>query len=231
MVRIDVAVRQSVRAGQVLAHLGNTAITSPINGLVTALRVSSGSGPVPANAPLVTLQYQGFGIQVAIDPKYAYRAYGKPLKGVASLSFGASGFGCALVPGERSPESSAVSESSAQAGDMASQAGGAAPGAPAADSSAPGPVFQCLIPTAISAFEGETAKVGIEYATVRGALVLPVSAVAGTAQSGTVRLVTGSLSKVVPVRLGVSDGSVVQIVSGLALGDMVAASPPELGDS
>jgi membrane fusion protein, macrolide-specific efflux system len=202
-----------VTANQQVGSIGGRALTAPVDGKVVAIPAPAGVS-VPQNAPLLVIQYAGFGATAFVDPADAYRAQGDPVAGRANLQHGAAGFECSLAHPE------VTQDGSAQPGSDT------APAPPATG----GPALLCLIPKEIRAYEGERIQIGLEYPTVTGALVLPVGSVSGSAQSGTVRRHSdGSTGEQVRVQLGVSDGVVIQIVSGLSVGDRVSATPPELG--
>jgi membrane fusion protein, macrolide-specific efflux system len=202
-----------VATNQQVGSIGGRSLTAPVDGKVVAIPAPAGVS-VPQNAPLLVIQYAGFGAAAVVDPADAYRAQGDPVAGRANLQHGAAGFECSLARPE------AIQDGGAQQGSDTAPA----------PSGAGGPTLLCLIPKEIRAYEGERIQIGLEYPTVTGALVLPVGSVSGSAQSGTVRRYSdSSTGEQVSVQLGVSDGVVIQIVSGLSVGDRVSATPPELG--
>jgi hypothetical protein len=186
-------------------------------GTVTEIGVrAGGSVRLPSNMPVVTLRYDGFGVPITVSAENMYRVYGSPLGGLVSLVSGASGVDCHVVPAAAGASSGAASAPS-----------GPPAGAPVDGGSAT-LATTCLLPLSVNAYQGQPAKVGIRFATVKGALVLPVTAVAGGAQTGTVtRIAAGGKRTDVTVRLGVTDGVVVQILDGLSDGDTVAAQAPD----
>jgi macrolide-specific efflux system membrane fusion protein len=212
---LSVSNGEVVVANQPIGSIGGRPITAPAGGNVEAIRVPAGVS-VPPDSPLLVIEYAGFGAQAVVAPADAYRAQGEPVAGRASLQYGAAGFTCVLA----SPDATT---------------GGALPGsdqAAAAPADVGGRALVCLIPNDIRAYEGERIQVGVEYQTVKAALVLPVGSVSGSAQSGTVRRYSDSgPGALVAVQLGISDGVVVQIASGLSVGDRVSSTPPELGGS
>lgn len=84
----------------------------------------------------------------------------------------------------------------------------------------------CLVPLHIRAFPDMPAHLGIDMGAKPHVLALPLSAVTGSAQQGSVGLVSGGTVRNVEVRLGVSDGNYVQITSGLEQGDEVLSKAP-----
>lgn len=75
---------------------------------------------------------------------------------------------------------------------------------------------------------GLPAVLAVDAGTRRQVASLPLSAVAGQAERGLVTLRSGEKREEVEVRLGLSDGVSVEIVSGLKVGDVVSAVPPDL---
>lgn len=78
---------------------------------------------------------------------------------------------------------------------------------------------------------GLEAKVGLETARAEDVLTLPVEAVTGVTGSGVVTRVEGDARSPVTVELGISDGHLVEVRSGLDEEDVVLAYTPGLGSS
>lgn len=86
----------------------------------------------------------------------------------------------------------------------------------------------CSPTDAVDLYPGSAALIAVRAGRRKGVLTLPLSAVAGSAQRGTVARKTTTGFEQVDVELGISNGSVVEIVSGLAEGDEVSQTPPDL---
>lgn len=102
-----------------------------------------------------------------------------------------------------------------------------ATGAPVASASG---VVTCAVPAGITAFAGLGADLAITNGVAEGALVVPVTSVQGSVQTGNVWVVLpdGTQEKR-SVGLGLTDGEIVQITTGLAEGDQVLQFIP-IGD-
>ncbi|WP_207218970.1 secretion protein HlyD [Pengzhenrongella frigida] len=102
-----------------------------------------------------------------------------------------------------------------------------ATGAPAASVSGQ---VTCAVPAGITAFAGLGADIAITNGVADGAMVVPVTAVQGAVQTGNVWVVLpdGTQEKRA-VGLGLTDGEIVQITTGLAEGDQVLEFVP-IGD-
>ncbi len=90
----------------------------------------------------------------------------------------------------------------------------------------------CSLPGDVTAFPGLGADLEIVNGTAQDAVVVPVTAVQGTVQRGNVWVVAreGAEPEERQVALGLTDGEVVQITEGLALGDLVLAFVPVPAD-
>ena len=86
---------------------------------------------------------------------------------------------------------------------------------------------RCAIPAEQTVFAGLPATIGITVGTVEDALIVPTTAVQGGAGSGRVWVDTGAGEpEERTVTLGVSDGVSVEVVEGLAEGDMIRQFVP-----
>jgi hypothetical protein len=86
------------------------------------------------------------------------------------------------------------------------------------------------VPMTVHAVAGLRATLAVQSAVARHVLVLPIQAVAGSAQQGEVNYVApdGSVH-IRSVALGITDGAVVEIKVGLKAGDRVLTNAPHLG--
>ncbi|GAB2493151.1 efflux RND transporter periplasmic adaptor subunit [Nocardiopsis aegyptia] len=82
--------------------------------------------------------------------------------------------------------------------------------------------LSCRVPSDLRVFEGVTGKMSIATGGAENVMVIPVTAVRGTSESGEVIVIASDgTEEVREVELGVSDGSSVEVVSGLSVGDQV----------
>ena len=111
---------------------------------------------------------------------------------------------------------------------------GAEPAAPAVPDPYSGMVPQtttaqlwCRVPPGTTVFPGMSATLTVRTGEADGALLVPVTAVQGTVESGTVWLPgPDGTPQERPVRLGITDGTQVQVLEGLAEGDEVLQFTP-----
>ncbi|WP_346148868.1 hypothetical protein, partial [Kitasatospora cinereorecta] len=203
----DLAAGTAVRAGQELFRTGSAAATAPVGATLTRWLVPDGA-EVAAGVPVAELSYPGFGATAVLPPEAAYRILGGTLTARALITSGPGPFDCPIV------------QAPARAGgDQAQPAG--APGGGAA--------VVCAVPADVRVFDGLTGTVAVRSAEATGVLLLPKAAVAGSAQRGEVTVVAPDGARQVrEVGLGISDGSRVEITSGLAEHDRVTGTAPAL---
>ena len=92
-----------------------------------------------------------------------------------------------------------------------------------------GVIITCAAPADVHLFSGLAGIVAVQTGRAANVLALPVGAVAGTADVGLVSVRTAAGSYVTrKVKLGLTDGSFVEIRSGLTDGDVVRIPPPAL---
>jgi len=98
------------------------------------------------------------------------------------------------------------------------------------EATAGNPILFCAIPDDTRVLAGMPATAVIQLEKAENALVLPVEAVAGTIDSGSVYLQGNDGQPIVaPVKLGTTDGVRVVILDGLKEGDVVFVPGPWLG--
>jgi multidrug efflux pump subunit AcrA (membrane-fusion protein) len=87
---------------------------------------------------------------------------------------------------------------------------------------------RCAVPADQVVFAGLPATLDVTVGTVSGALVVPTTAVRGGAGSGVVWLDAGDGAgpQERPVTLGLNDGTLVEVLDGLAEGDRVRQFVP-----
>jgi len=146
-----------------------------------------------------------------------YRLLGAPTEAAVTLKGGPAPFTCTgLRVGATAPGTPTTPTDP-----------GVGTGSGGAGTSAGAGVVTCAIPAGVTAFAGLGADISITNGDVKDATVIPVTAVQGTFQSGNVWVVTpdgGSEER--PVTLGLTDGENIQVVGGLAVGDVILQYVP-----
>lgn len=151
-----------------------------------------------------------FSVSGPIAPEQQYRLLNRPTEAQITISGGPAPFTCSGVTiGAPTTSSTPVAPGSP-----------ATPTDPSAGSG--GPTVRCAVPAEITVFAGLTAKIVLAGGTATDVLIVPTTAVQGSAQTGTVYLAKpdGS-SEPIPVTLGITDGKNVEITGGLEKGQQI----------
>lgn len=153
---------------------------------------------LPAGLPVVQCTYPGFGLAAQVPAESAYTILSGDLRGKGEINNGPGPFDCPILSGALGADRQ------------------------------PGVSVVCAVPPNVRGIAGVGALLAIHSTLVKNALVLPRTSIRGAADSGVVGLIVNGRSESRTVTLGVSDGNVVQIVSGLSAGDRVTPTPPSL---
>lgn len=207
VIKVVVAVSTEVAAGQVIVQLkaGRTTIDvpSPDDGVIVEIPVTVGED-VARGELLATLAPRRFMVEAVVDPALLYRLYQPPIEISAQIDRGPAAFACPF--------------GSLGARDVS--------GDPLA-----APVYlTCSVPPSIRAFAGVRVKVVVTTGIAEHALLVPVQAVEGSADRGVVWVVeSNGMAQARQVRLGLTDGVRVQILSGLTDSERILEFPPSDG--
>ncbi|WP_043671346.1 hypothetical protein [Clavibacter michiganensis] len=151
-----------------------------------------------------------------------YRLVTQPTTATVAITSGPAPFECADL---RIGQPAASSAEGAGAGDGAS--GSTGEGSAAGASASTGATVSCAVPAGTRVFPGLAAEITVPAGQAADVLTLPTTAVEGLADTGNVWLASDSGEpEERAVGLGISDGKVVQITTGLAEGDMVLEFVP-----
>jgi hypothetical protein len=166
---------------------------------------------VPRGLPVARIRYLGFGIEAATPPDLAYRIFSRHISAKGEIRDGPAAFDCPVLNPAALPS---LPDPNANQGNSGSAGSG--------------PSIVCAVPRSVYAVTGLRAFVAVRSAVARNVLTLPIGAVAGTAERGAVWLIDKhGRAHEHSVRLGVTDGAVVEIKSGLRVGDRVGAVAPD----
>ncbi len=166
-----------------------------------------------------SIQQSSFRATGSITPLDQYRLVKMPKSATVSIDGGPEPFKCgdltigAATAAEPSGGSNDPAEES-EFQDQPSEGGG-------------GDAISCRVPEDVRVFDGLTMSMEVDAGTAEDVLVVPVTAVRGLVDTGTV-WVTGEDGDSVerPVSLGISDGNVVEITKGLEEGESVLEFVP-----
>lgn len=165
-----------------------------------------------------------FSVGGSLSPEQQYRLLNRPTEAQVAITGGPAPFTC-----------TGLTISSALAGASTDTSSTAASGAGTSTSS--GTTIRCAVPATVTVFSGLAAKLTISGGVAKDVLVVPITAVEGSAQTGVVytQKAGGSPEKHA-VTIGLTDGTNVEITSGLAKGDLIlqfvpgAAKSPDCTD-
>jgi biotin carboxyl carrier protein len=145
-----------------------------------------------------------------LSPDQQYRLVGAPTQAAVTLTGGPAPFECTGLRVGAAPTTATQ-----QVSDGTASASG---------------TVTCAIPAGITAFPGLGATIEVTNGTAADAVVVPITAVQGTVQSGNVWVVAADgTSEKRAVALGLTDGKNVQVTEGLAAGDTVLEFIPVPG--
>jgi biotin carboxyl carrier protein len=198
-VAFDVKAGTNVERGQRLATVDGKAVTAPAAGWVEALSVPDGAS-VEARIPVLELRTSGFAVSAEMAASDANRFAGETPKARTQIENGPG-------PEKCQPVEPGGGEGSAD-GDTR-------------------PVL-CLLRPGLAIAPGMPALLALSFTSSNEVPSLPTTAVAGSFQVGLVAKVESGRVRNVKVGLGASDGTTVQITSGLEVGDMVRAAAPNI---
>jgi hypothetical protein len=207
-------------------------------GATFAGRLVDDRSAVTAGMPIVSARYAGYGITADIDASQAYRITGS-LSGVeAQIKNGPGPFACtvlgtiAALPEGTIPEPPATPPTPPAAGASAPAAvvGPTSEARPPQQPSQPtGLRLVCTPPADVKMINGAAVSIEVTTDKATNVLVLPVEAVAGGQGKGKVDIVRPDRTRESrDVVLGLSDGKVIEIKSGLTGDETVAVPAPNL---
>jgi pyruvate/2-oxoglutarate dehydrogenase complex dihydrolipoamide acyltransferase (E2) component len=103
---------------------------------------------------------------------------------------------------------------------------------PAGVTAGTGTTARCEVPLGIPVFAGMAASVAVQAGTATDVLTLPITAVQGSVRAGNVWVVEDDGTPVeTPVTLGLTDGQVIEVTSGLTEGQTVLEFVPVADDT
>lgn len=188
-------------------------VFAPSSGTLSALDVLPGQA-VSVGQTLGQVAPPSFNVTASIAPALQYRLKQRPNDAQVVISGGPAPFTCTGL----------TITTPVGGGGQGSGGNGAVPAAAGAVAAAS---VTCSVPADVRVFPGLAAEVTISAGAASEVLVVPTTAVEGGAETGVVWIVEADGShREHPVKLGLTDGSMVEIVEGLAEGDTVLQFVP-----
>ena len=191
-------------------------VTAPASGKVSGLTTKLGDD-VDDDAVVAKIRRESFTVTGSVSPLDRYRLLDAPGTATVTINGGPEPFECSdLTIADQAEEST---DEPSPEDPLAYEESGGESGA--------GTAVTCKVPSDVTVFDGLTASMEIDAGSVEDALTVPVTAVRGLVEKGAV-WVMGDDGEPTQraVTLGLSDGSVVQVVKGLAEGDEVLRYVP-----
>jgi hypothetical protein len=205
-------------------------------GATFAGRLVDDRAAVTAGMPVASAKLAGYGIVAEIESDKAYQIAGGLTKVRAQIKNGPGPFACGVrgtiaalpagtVPAPPPAEPAAPADESVEKAPPPEKEEPVEP----AGSEASGLRLVCTAPGGTKLINGAAVTLEIVTQTAVGALVVPVEAVAGGQGKGQVEVVRADGStEIVDVVLGLTDGKVVQIKSGLTGTEKLSVPGPDL---
>ena len=214
-----------------------------VNGKATRVDVPAGAtfsgrlvddkSTVTGGMPVASAKFAGYGIVADLDGAQAYRIANAPGTVQAQIKDGPGPFPCtvlgtiaALPAGTPAPPSPTTEQPKTPS----SRAPNPFPttGAPQPQSDPTGLRLVCTPPAGVKMINGVTATLQVVTATAQNVLTLPVEAVAGSQGTGKVDVVVDGHRQTKDVTLGLTDGKVIEIKTGLTGDETIAVPGPNL---
>jgi multidrug efflux pump subunit AcrA (membrane-fusion protein) len=194
-------------AASTLGVRSNNGATGPLQltpKVVTVERASISS--VVVLSAVIVHSAAGYEAVADIDPNLLYRFYTAPKRVVVKIDHGPAPFECVF---------SSVGLASGGESLTASQAAAA-------------PIeLVCRIPNGLRVFAGIRCLMAVTTAEATNALVIPLTAAEGQTDASFVFLVQPDASTIRhAVTLGINDGTLVEVLAGLQVGDRILDLPP-----
>jgi multidrug efflux pump subunit AcrA (membrane-fusion protein) len=179
-------------------------VLAPITGILSSLGVIHGQSVAVGDAT-GQVAPPSFSVSGALSPEQQYRLLSKPTEASIVIANGPAPFTC-----------TGLTITTPLAG---AEAGGDGTGG---QIGASGTTVTCAIPAEVTVFSGLAAQITIAAGLAENVLVVPTTAVKGSAETGIVWFVLpdgGTEER--PITLGMTDGINVQVVDGLVEGDLI----------
>jgi hypothetical protein len=222
-----------------VATVGKTPIEVPA-GATFAGRLVDDKATVTAGMPIVSAKYVGYGIVADITGDQAYKLSDSLSSVQAQIKSGPGPFACSVLGTIAALPAGTIPDPPADPNPPATPTSGqqapppAIPGSgdkkdPQQPSVATGMRLVCTAPADVKLINGAAATVEVITEKAANVLVLPVEAVAGAQGKGKVDVLSsGGARETKDVELGLTDGKVVQIKSGLTGDETVAVPGPNI---
>ncbi|MHA7262523.1 efflux RND transporter periplasmic adaptor subunit [Arthrobacter sp. TMN-37] len=201
-------------------------VAAPASGTVTSFPPLIGEA-VSIGQSLGSVRPGTYHVSGTLTAAQQFRLLDRPSSAVITIAGGSAPFTCKDPQiGDPAPAAGGAppaSERTAMAGPM----GEGGPPAAGDDGSAPAGELTCGIPVEVPSFAGLSATIKLSAGVAENVLTVPTTAVQGSIAKGIVWVLgTEGGQEEREVELGLNDGSIVEIVSGLTEGESVLEFVP-----
>ena len=192
--------------------------------------------PVSKGDAVATIRLDTFRATGSIDPVDQYRLLKMPRSAQVSITGGPKPFACGeLAIGDPSTDTGSGTDAASGEGDDVQPSGYSGPGDGEGGGEGGGASITCRVPEDIRVFDGLNMTMSINAGRAEDVLVVPITAVRGLVGTGTVWVLKDGEPTERRVKLGLSDGQVVEIRKGLKEGEEIlefvpGKSPDQMGD-
>ncbi|ASU86102.1 peptidase M23 [Nocardiopsis gilva YIM 90087] len=201
-----------------------TAVTlrAPAKGKVSGLDDLENGDPVEAGSVVAEITKNSYRAVASIPPNDLYQFYDRPKEIKLKIDKGPAAEKCEFIGlGEAEEEAAADGQGTGDEGVVPPIGGGSGGGGEA------GAELSCRVPSDFKVFPGVRGKMSVITGKAKNALIVPVTAVRGSAEKGEVIVVGSDGSQEVrEVELGISDGTSVEVTKGLTVDDQVLDPVP-----
>ncbi len=192
-------------------------VPAPIDGVVSELPVLRGQS-VAIGDVIGSVAPTSFSVTATLPAEQQYRLVSRPTEAKVTAKGGPAPFTCTGLSITTPLATASDAAPNTQSGSSQGGDGG----------STPTTTVRCAVPAGVTVFAGLTADLTISAGRAEDVLTVPTTAVKGSAESGVVYVPDdkGGKPKEVPVVLGLTDGTSVEIKSGLKEGDSLLEFVP-----
>lgn len=193
-------------------------VTAPIAGVLSGLPVLAGQTVAIGDA-VGSVAPPSFSVSATLPAEQQYRLIHRPTEGTVTVTGGPAPFVCTGLSITTPPATAAEA-----APNSPSAPGGGGGGGGGGSTT----TVRCAVPAEVTVFAGLKADVTISAGRAENVLTVPTTAVKGSAEKGIVYVpdAKGGSPAEVAVTLGLTDGTSVEVTSGLKEGDSVLQFVP-----
>ncbi|CAM4086892.1 hypothetical protein GCM10009799_48290 [Nocardiopsis rhodophaea] len=199
-------------------------LRAPAAGKVSGLGDLENGDPVEAGSVVAEITKDSYRAVASIPPNDLYQFYDRPKEIKLKIDKGPAAEKCEFIGLGEAKEDTGGQHTGDDGVEVPLEGGPAGGGEAGAE-------LSCRVPSDFKVFPGVRGKMSVITGKAKNALIVPVTAVRGSAEKGEVIVVGADGSQEVrEVELGISDGTSVEVTKGLTVDDQVLDPVPLDGD-